>query len=379
MSCQKFSRQSLHLALNEGRGLYSLRHMDVSKLFYPSMAEALEAEAKAKKKKNGANKIRSIGRLPTPSIHYQPHVSATSNPYNFTNVFALFGENKNKILFSDMEGHSSTYNTELHSFMIMPDLNSPKGPNCLAAHITRTAAHARYDFDIRPDVDYDFFAYNPHGEHTDSLYLMDMDQGKPSSFELLAYYPVGEWQWCSLPLPPFFDDPEHKACSNISYAVIDGTRICISSATATYSFDTVALEWSKIGDWVFPFHAKAEYIPELKLWLGLSASSPSDLCALDLSTAAMDSCDVLPMVHHVGLDADFPEGWSLKNRTLVNLGMGRFCITMFFHTADDGPQVIVFTGVDVLPCGDNQQGGQALHRIKHKSKCLVTDRIEHVL
>jgi hypothetical protein len=176
-------------------------------------------------------------------------------------------------------------------------------------------------------------------------------------------------------LPPFFDDEDY-----IAYTVIDGTRICVSSASATYSFDTVSLEWSKTGDWVLPFHSKAEYVPELNLWLGLSASSPSNLCTLGLSTFGMDSCDVVPTVQHVRLDVDPPEDWSLKSRTLVNLGQGRFCIATCFHTADDSPQVTVFTGVDVVvPCDDNQQREPALRKIKHKSKCLVTDRIQHVL
>ncbi|CAN6330467.1 unnamed protein product [Urochloa humidicola] len=355
--------------------------MDVSKLFYPSTAQALEAEAKAKKK-DGVFKLGSIGCLPRPSIHYQLFSSAVSKSNSLVNVFALFGERKNKIFYSNVEGHTNIYNTEFHSFMPMPALNSPKGPNCMVAHVTRTAAHARSDFDIDPEVDSGVFAENPRGDHTDSLYMMDMGQDKQGCFEVLAYYPVGEWQWRPLPLPPFFDDLEHKACDGIAYAVVDGTRICVSSTTATYSFDTVALKWSKTGDWVLPFHAKADFVPELDLWLGLSASSLTDLCAVDLSSAAIDSCDAPLMVQHVGLDVDLPKDWSLKSRTLVNLGSGRFCIAMFFRTAEaqDSPQVVVFTGVDVVPYGNNQQGEQrTLCRIKHKSKWLVTDRIECVL
>jgi hypothetical protein len=32
-----------------------------------------------------------------------------------------------------------------------------------------------------------------------------------------------------------------------------------------------------------------------------------------------------------------------------------------------------------VPCDDNQQREPALRKIKHKFKCLVTDRIQHVL
>jgi hypothetical protein len=360
--------------------------MDVSKLFYPSTAQALEAEAKAAKKKkqhkDGIFKLGSIGRLPGPSIHYLPF--SPPGPNSLVDVFALFGESKNKILYSNAEGHTNIYNTELHSFMAMPALNLPKGRDFMAAHVTRTAAHARSDFDISPEVDYGIFAGEPRGDHTDSLYMMDM-----SFFEVLAYYPSGEWQWRPLPLPPFCsgDDRGRKACSNkkIPHAVVDGTRICVSSAAATYSFDTVAIKWSKAGDWVLPFHTKADFVPELNRWIGLSASSPSDLCAVDLSVSAAGACDVPPpVVQHVALgDVDLHEDWSLTSRALVNLGSGRFCIAMFFNSAaadaqGSSPQevVVVFTGVGVVPSGDNRH---TLRGIKHKSKCLLTDRIEYVL
>jgi len=109
MSCQKLSRQSLHLVLSEERGLYSLRHMDVSNLFYPSAAEALEAKAKAKMKKNGTDKIGSLSYLPIPSIYYKPYTPAVSNPYSTISVLALFGKSKNKILCSDAAGNASIY------------------------------------------------------------------------------------------------------------------------------------------------------------------------------------------------------------------------------------------------------------------------------
>lgn len=148
MSCQKLSRQYMHLVLSEGRGLYSLRHMDVSNLFYPSTAEALDAEARAKKKKkNSINKLGSIGRLPKPSMHYQSYMLGVSSPYSSSSVFSLFGESKNKILYADAKAHTNIYNSRLHSFTTMPDMNFPKGPSCMAVHITRTAAHARSEPD----------------------------------------------------------------------------------------------------------------------------------------------------------------------------------------------------------------------------------------
>ena len=89
--------------------MYSLRHMDVSNLFYPSAAEALEAKAKAKMKKNGTDKIGSLSYLPIPSIYYKPYTPAVSNPYSTISVLALFGKSKNKILCSDAAGNASIY------------------------------------------------------------------------------------------------------------------------------------------------------------------------------------------------------------------------------------------------------------------------------
>uniref|UniRef100_A0A0E0D7N7 F-box associated domain-containing protein n=1 Tax=Oryza meridionalis TaxID=40149 RepID=A0A0E0D7N7_9ORYZ len=341
MSCQKLSRQSLHLVLNEGRGLFSLRHMDVSKLFYPSTAEALEAEARAKKKKkkNGTNKIGSIGRLPTPSIHYQPYTWSASNPYSSLCALALFGErSKNKILCTDMAGHTSVYNTELRSFMRMPDLNSPKRYNsCVAVSIPGASAHAMSNFDI--DTDH-------------SLYIMNIDPTYWCSSEVLAYDPVEEcWCWGPLPQPPFFQDREYKIPLKPRFTVVDSTKICVSTTTATYSFDTATRDWNKVGDWVLPF--KAEYVPELGHCLGISDGGPFDLCLLDnLSTAAGSSP---PVVRHVGMEFELPENWSQVYRDLVNLGSLRFCIVNGYtienelYECDFNP-VTVFTGVELYEC-----------------------------
>ncbi|CAL4905092.1 unnamed protein product [Urochloa decumbens] len=354
MGCQKLSRKCLHLVTEyQGRGLYSLSRMGISSLFYPSTAAAEAAE-----------------------VEYKEDVVR-----NLIDVFALLG--KSNILCSNKCGYTSIYDTQEHAFIAMPDQNSPKGPRCIATYIARTAAHARSDFELSPKVDYNVFDRKPIGERNDSLHLMHMDQDNPCSFEVLACYPVGNWGWRELPAPPFFGDPDYKAPGNVAFAVVDGMGICVSSATATYLFDTVDMEWRKTGDWVLPFHAKAEYIPELRLWIGRSASRPNDLCALDLSPAFGGSGDVpLPMVQHIGMDVDLPEEWSLRDRTLVNLGSGRLCIvSFFFHIANDAQQVVVFTGVRVVPCGNNNQQGERGHLrlIKHKSKCLITDSIRYVL
>ncbi|CAN6348536.1 unnamed protein product [Urochloa humidicola] len=374
MSCKKLNRKSLYMVLSGGRGMYSLSRMNISSLFYPSMAEADAAQAKANKTKNVMNNPEvpgGIRRLPVPSVHYQPFRPSKSDSHSSMDMFVLFG--KNKILCSDAMGCTSVYNTRLHSFLGMPMLNSPKGPKRIAVCIPRTAAHAKSDFEIDPKVDSDVFVEAPRGDHTDSLYIMDMDSGKPCCFEALAYYPVGRWRWRPLPPPSFLSNPDYKAPDNIAFAVVDGTKICASSATATYLFDTVDRHWSKAGDWVLPVLNKAEYIPELHLWIGLSACSPYNLCAMDLTNAMMGSPGVLPMVQDVRLNVDLPKDWLLKNRTLVNLGSGKFCIVK--HLDSINGKVVVFTGLEMV----SGEGELGIRAVVHKSECIVTDSIMNVL
>uniref|UniRef100_K3ZES9 DUF1618 domain-containing protein n=1 Tax=Setaria italica TaxID=4555 RepID=K3ZES9_SETIT len=310
MSCQKFSRQYLHMVLSAGRGLYALSHVDVSRLFYPSKEEAKAAHAEDKK--NGSNMlggIGSAGRLPEPTIHYEPFTAAISYPDRSSGVFALFG--KSNFFCSDSVGHSSIYNTEPEPqcFLGLPRLDLPKGPKHITICIPRTEAHVRRD-----------------SNHMYNLYIMDMDPYSQCSFEALIYYPIRRWRWRQLPPPAFFGDANYRACDNVPFAVVDGTKICIASETATYYFDTVAFEWSKAGDWVLPFRAKAEYIPEFGLWLGLSAHKPYNLCSVNLSGVTIGSCDTQPPAQYVGQYVDLPGDCSLKNAALVNMGSGRFCI-----------------------------------------------------
>ncbi|CAN6168816.1 unnamed protein product [Urochloa humidicola] len=117
----------------------------------------------------------------------------------------------------------------------------------------------------------------------------------------------------------------------MSYTVVGGgSHICISVDRAgTYCMDTVTHAWSKVGDWELPFLGKVEYIPELKLWFGFSASDKDQrLVAADLS--CMDSGPEL-----VGtwkeLD-DTPWQWRQeRDSQLVYLGSGRFCIVKFLQ------------------------------------------------
>ncbi|KAL6623419.1 hypothetical protein ACP70R_033298 [Stipagrostis hirtigluma subsp. patula] len=359
--------------------------MDVSGLFYPSTARAEAAEGKAKRPKttmskmliktiNGVNEldmVGSIGRLPRRSVRYEPFTPPVPTPFSLLTVFALFGGSKDKILCADSAGHAAVFDAASRFFLAMPEMNSPKGCTHAAVSIRRTAAHARSDFEVHPEVDtFTFTGETGGGDWADSLYVLDMVPGGACRFEVLAYYPLSNWCWRPLPPPPFAGDREYKAPLVANVAVVDGATICVSTAAATYAFDTVALRWSKAGDWVLPF--AAEYVPELGAWFGLSNHRPDyDLCAMDGLSAAAGSSP--PTVQHLGreLEVEPPVSWSFMKHRLVNLGAGRFCIAREFDVADERDEcnsipVTVFTGVEVVPGGE-----RGLRMVRHKSKSII--------
>jgi hypothetical protein len=163
-----------------------------------------------------------------------------------------------------------------------------------------------------------------------------------------------------------------------SSAVIDRKTFCVSymeDGLGTYKFDTQSYVWSEAGKWVLPFYGRAEHVPELNLWFGLSRSSPHSLCGVDLSTMDQDRPPVLQHTwNYLGLQADLPEPY---HRQLLNLGICRFCIVSFFKTTT-GEDFAVFTGVEVVPCSN---GEGPLRMIEHMSKRynFGTHRIEYVL
>ncbi|KAF8707142.1 hypothetical protein HU200_030383 [Digitaria exilis] len=207
---------------------------------------------------------------------------------------------------------------------------------------------------------------------------MDMGPTRSCCFEVLSYDHVRSWCWDPLPQPPFLKEPKYEPPLQAQFTVVDSTKICVSTTKATYCFDTVTREWNKVGDWVLPF--TAEYAPELGLWLGVSSDGgPYDLCTLDNLSTAVGSSP--PVVQYIGREFELPDDWWQVECNLVNLGSQRFCIASSFMVDNDKDEcysvpVTVLTGVEVLP---DQEGERTLRRIKHKSKCLVADRIEYVL
>ena len=187
------------------------------------------------------------------------------------------------------------------------------------------------------------------------------------------------WHHLLLPPPPFVvcDTKDERPPKISSYAVVGGggggsgssslIYIAAEEGAGTYSLDTVRHTWSRLGDCALPFHGKVEYVPELKLWFGIS-SKDWTLAAADLS--AMGSQTQLV--------------------SLVNLGCGRFCIVRFFYTSttlegyfdevleeeysdeEYEEYFVILTGVEVVRCdnyvsGNDSKGKVELKMIKHNS------------
>uniref|UniRef100_A0A0D3F0T1 F-box associated domain-containing protein n=1 Tax=Oryza barthii TaxID=65489 RepID=A0A0D3F0T1_9ORYZ len=158
-----------------------------------------------------------------------------------------------------------------------------------------------------------------------------------------------------------------------SYTVVGGSEVWISTARAgTYAFDTVSCSWSKQADWPMPFAGLAEYVPEHKLWFGLSSSrrDKHPLCAVDLA-AAVASPEMGPELTNVWMELSVPREWIPVEAFLVHLGSSRFFVARFFQElvevrcdfSQRFDRFAVFTGVEL----ERTSRGE-LRMIKHKSE-----------
>jgi hypothetical protein len=239
-----------------------------------------------------------------------------------------------------------------------------------------------------------------HKGHSHYYYRDDL------SFQVLDFN-RNPHRWDQLPPPPFAEP-----CRIGPFTVVDGGRIiCVSAeSNGTYCFDTTCHEWWHAGDWVLPFAGRAEYVPELDTWFGLSyARDHYELCAFSDLSAAMDAHRAPTMYVWKYLDPppNESEYIALKgrlrgvvlNRTkawmpiavdLLNMGGGRFCIATFirdiekvssFYCESDMAEEysVVLSGVEVFRGSDGERGG--LRMVKHKSKRYIftSDNIVWVL
>uniref|UniRef100_A0A0A8Y6V6 F-box associated domain-containing protein n=1 Tax=Arundo donax TaxID=35708 RepID=A0A0A8Y6V6_ARUDO len=318
-------------------------------------------------------------RLPSPSFSFEAS-RAQGAGYQWS--IGCFPLADRKVLCMDQCGLAFLFDGETRHVVTVPPLHKPK---------------------LMP---VSLFVPSAHGDGGGSLFLMESCprpearcSGQPSDeFEVLVYRkasmtsPSKSWQSQLLPPPPYVHDPSYRnRRSEISsYAVVHGVAgralICISvNGIGTYCLDTAAYTWSEVGKWTLPFIGKVEYVPELRLWFGLSADA-QHLAAADLST--MDS---QPQLVGSWKELNPLDEWEERQMAqVVNLGSGRFCISRFFRssTMDEESyesleqKFVVFTGVEVVQrvhdgngkasSGDNGTGDDAkveLEMILHKSRC----------
>lgn len=374
------------VAENRKSGMYSLHRLEAAKhLFYPSATEAKAAAAATEANGGGldaSSMIRHLHQLPEKIMSFRP---PPSNMFfrSHLEFFGLLGPgtSEGQIFCSDSKGHALLFDADSNANSMMPSLSSPKGSVPISFSIRR------------PDT------------IEEDLYLMSVCPGPNTCFEVLKFGLYDEssvyknplspkyWHWKSLPPPPFVFDPDCMPDVISSHTVVGcgGRTICISlfaGGIGTYCFDTVKQEWFRAGDWSLPFEGRAEYLPELKLWLGFSRGSRHLCATLDLANI-LEVDDEGPKLLGTWMDLITPEEWMCKRAKLVNLGSGRFCVAKVFqilpsigvpaHSSDPflgsaavGHEIMVLTGVELQIRGKDDKPGI----LTHKSISYLCDQYE---
>jgi hypothetical protein len=254
-----------------------------------------------------------------------------------------------KVICVDQAGRTFLFDADTRQLVTMPSLHKPKwSPFSIFVPSTDEDAEHRdggrlYVMEKNPE-----FEAGSCVQHSDQFEAFVFHKPTETSFK--------SWHCQLLPPPPFVHDYAYsqKRCKITSYSVVgdNSSHILISAEDAgTYCLDTVSNIWSRVGEWTLPFCGKVEYVPELKLWFGLSAED-HHLAAVDLS--AMDSTPQL-----VGSWKELEPCWGWEksqDSQLVNLGSGRFCIARFFEAMELGGEFgnklveqnfVILTGVEV--------------------------------
>lgn len=359
------NRKFVNMIVNDySSRVYSLRRISLKQhLFHPSTEDAQQAAAAQvarANKKGWLSTISSFKYLPKPNINFSmpPKVAETTTMHFFS---LLKGQGEGSVMFVGPFVNTVMYDLDLESVFPMPQANFCKQSDSISLSMTRRS----------------------FGRDDQQLYVMG--NGEDGRFEVLNYSRTGFpeylsvqfeqwWNWKPLPSPPPGSDG--KVCLPSAAAVVDDTTICVSSVeSGACAFDTVKGEWRQAGSWALPFHGAAEYVPELGLWFGLDAIDNPNHClrAFDLSSSSWP-----PVVQQDWNYLDpLPEEWVLRQRHLVNLGSGKFCIATSFENVErhaaaysvdslDDDLVVndltVLTGVEVVRSDDG------LQMINHKSK-----------
>nr|CAB3448654.1 unnamed protein product [Digitaria exilis] len=99
----------------------------------------------------------------------------------------------------------------------------------------------------------------------DNEKIFALDKENFSMVSMKPVYPLQEWLWCDLPLPPF------KRNDVTSFAVdCDGCIIFVSTNCATFAFNIINSEWRQSSNCSLPFTGPANYVHALDIFVGLS-------------------------------------------------------------------------------------------------------------
>ncbi|KAG0516176.1 hypothetical protein BDA96_10G339700 [Sorghum bicolor] len=277
---------------------------------------------------------------------------------------ACYPLSQRRVLCTDQCRRNLLYDASTHEVAAIPEFYRPR-LDSLSLFVPASGEEGEDEKDRQEGSEDD--DDQQRGGGGGSLFLMEkILRPVTGDLEVLFYGNGRRTSHCKLlPPPPYIHEPSKIG----SYAVVgNGAHVCISvNGRGTYFLDTAGHTWNKAGDWTLPFHGKVEYVPELKLWFGLSANA-QHLIAADLSTT-----DSQPQpVNSWKLFQPLEEWIEHKDAQLVNLGSGRFCVARFFiHDfdfveQDDSPRdCIVLTGLEVIPRVLN--GKVKLEMIPHKS------------
>ncbi|KAL6657605.1 hypothetical protein ACP70R_005385 [Stipagrostis hirtigluma subsp. patula] len=370
------SRRFLNLiaAVRYTPGVRSLLRVDLTRqqLFHPTPtppADGHRSDPAAGEGNAGIQMMEGI-RLPRPTFNFK---AAISENVVFRWYIGCFLLADGKILFTDSTLRAFLFDTETRHVTAMPNLQRQKvwpaslfvpGAGGVGGSLFLMEENPKPEPRRRGQLSYQFEAFVYH------------------KTSMTSTSSSGSWHHQLLPPPPYVHDPSYWNGRNkiTCYAVLGGgSHICISvEGVGTYCMDTMSHEWHQLGEWKLPFEGKVEYVPELKLWFGISAET-QHFAAADLST--MNS---QPQLVGEWKELDPPEEWLDMQRTqIANLDSGRFCIARFMlTTVTNGKKLgdmpidrnfTVLTGVEVLPrvrhgCGED--GKVELQMISHKSRCI---------
>jgi hypothetical protein len=373
----------------------SLHRLDMSEhLFYPSTATAEEEAAKP----TAAAAISSVESLPEPTFSFQPEPRLR----RMEQLFALVNprSSESRILWSSPEGVTIVYDADSNCCHAMPSLVH-KGCEPVTISVPRPDADA--DTDTAPEEE-DLYVLSSSRSSYPCFQVLPFSGRRTYKSPLRRSYKEKPRQWESLPPPPL---PKDFGIS--SHTVLDdGVTICVTATCSTYSddveggeeyeesvvtylFDTVNREWWQAdgGRWDLPFSGGAEYVPDLKLWLGLCRDE-HQLCAYDLLSAASAAGEPQTL-KHLGEVVEMPKEWESIKVDLLNLGDGRFCIAkiiqeewsgedydwrQFCGVSTTGRMLAVLTGMEMV----RGEGG-GFKMVTHKSLSYIfgNDSIRWVL